>query len=171
LFCTLKGVVSVNPQELAPNRLPPPVVIEEVLVDGKAQTNSAFGAPHSALLTVPPGKRQIEFRYAGLSFVSPDRVRFRYQLTGLDKNLIEGGTRRSAQYSFLPPGDYTFRVTACNNDGVWNEETAAVSLKVLPHFYEAWWFWPAIALSALIAVAVAVRQVVVRRLHRQLEEL
>jgi signal transduction histidine kinase/ligand-binding sensor domain-containing protein len=171
LFCTLKGVVSVNPQELAPNRLPPPVVIEEVLVDGQAQTNSTFGAPHSAFLTVPPGKRQIEFRYAGLSFVSPDRVRFRYQLVGLDKNLNEAGTRRSAQYSFLPPGDYTFRVTACNNDGVWSEQTAAFSLKVLPHFYEAWWFWPGIALSALVAVAVAVRQVVVRRLHRQLEEL
>jgi signal transduction histidine kinase/ligand-binding sensor domain-containing protein len=171
LFCTLKGVVSVNPQELAPNRLPPPIVIEEVLVDGQVQTNSAFRTPNSALLAVPPGKRQIEFRYAGLSFVSPDRVRFRYQLVGLDKNLIEGGTRRSAQYSFLPPGDYTFRVTACNNDGVWNEEAAAVSLKVLPHFYEAWWFWPAIALSALVAVAAAVRQVVVRRLHRQLEEL
>jgi signal transduction histidine kinase/ligand-binding sensor domain-containing protein len=169
LFCTLKGVVSVNPQELAPNRLPPPVVIEEVLVDGQVQQNqSAVRASHVEL---PPGKRQLEFRYAGLSFVSPDRVRFRYQLVGLDKNMREAGTRRSAQYSFLPPGDYTFRVTACNNDGVWNEETAAVSLKVLPHFYEAWWFWPGIALTALVAVAVAVRQIVVRRLHRQLEEL
>jgi signal transduction histidine kinase/ligand-binding sensor domain-containing protein len=172
LFCTLKGVVSVNPQELAPNRLPPPVVIEEVLVDGQVQPNEpALHTPHSPFLTVPPGKRQLEFRYAGLSFVSPDRVRFRYQLVGLDKNIIESGTRRSAQYSFLPPGDYTFRVTACNNDGVWNEQTAAVSLKVQPHFYEAWWFWPGIALTALVAVAVAVRQVVVRRLHRQLEEL
>ena len=172
LFCTLKGVVSVNPQELAPNRLPPPVVIEEVLVDGQVQSiDSAFHIPQSARITVAAGKRQLEFRYAGLSFVSPDRVRFRYQLIGLDKNVIEGGTRRSAQYSFLPPGNYTFRVTACNNDGVWNDETAAVSLKVLPHFYEAWWFWPAIVFLALVAVSVAVRQVVVRRLHRQLEEL
>jgi signal transduction histidine kinase/ligand-binding sensor domain-containing protein len=172
LFCTLKGVVSVNPQELAPNRLPPPVVIEEVLVDGQSQSdNSALGTAHSAFLTVPAGKRQLEFRYAGLSFVSPDRVRFRYQLVGLDKNLIEAGTRRSAQYSFVPAGSYTFRVTACNNDGVWNEQTADISLKVLPHFYEAWWFWPGIVLTALVLVAVGVRQVVVRRLHRQLEEL
>jgi signal transduction histidine kinase/streptogramin lyase len=169
LFCTLKGVVSVNPQELAPNRLPPPVGIEEVLVDGQVQHSQSV--VRASYIEVPPGKRQLEFRYAGLSFVSPDRVRFRYQLVGLDKNMIEAGTRRSAQYSFLPPGDYTFRVTACNNDGVWNEETAAVSLKILPHFYEAWWFWPGIALTALVAVAVAVRQVVVRRLHRQLEEL
>jgi signal transduction histidine kinase/ligand-binding sensor domain-containing protein len=172
LFCTLKGVVSVNPQDLAANRLPPPVVIEDVLVDGQAHSdNSALRIPPSELLTVPPGKRQIEFRYTGLSFVSPDRVRFRYQLVGLDKSMIEGGTRRSAQYSFLPPGNYTFRVTACNNDGVWNEQSATVSLKVLPHFYEAWWFWPAIALTAVVAVAVGVRQAVVRRLHRQLEEL
>ena len=172
LFCTLKGVVSVNPQELAPNRLPPPVVIEEVFVDGQTQQNtSAAGASKPTFVQVPPGKRQVEFRYTGLSFVSPDRVRFRYQLVGLDKSMIEAGTRRSAQYSFLLPGSYTFRVTACNNDGVWNEETAAMSLKVLPHFYEAWWFWPGIALSALVAVVAVVRQVVVRRLHRQLEEL
>lgn len=165
LFCTLKGVVSVNPKELAPNRLPPPVVIEEVLVDGQIQSD------HSAFLTVPSGKRQIEFRYTGLSFVSPDRVRFRYQLLGLDKSMIDGGTRRSAQYSFLRPGNYTFQVTACNNDGVWNPQSAATSLKVLPHFYETWWFWPSVALMAAASVAVGVRQIVVRRLHRKLEEL
>lgn len=170
LFCTLKGVVSVNPQELAPNPLPPPVVIEDVLVDGQSQP-ALERAVHPIVIEVPPGKRQIEFRYTGLSFVSPDRVRFRYQLVGLDKNTIEAGTRRSAQYSFLPPGNYTFRVTACNNDGVWNQQSAVISLKVLPHFYEAWWFWPAIVLAALVGVAVVVRQVVVRRLHRQLEEL
>jgi signal transduction histidine kinase len=183
LFCTLKGVVAVNPQDLAPNRLPPPVVIEDVLIDGQTQldyfglrtphvsSGGLLAKPDSASLTVPAGKRQIEFRFTGLSFVSPDRVRFRYQLVGLDKTMIEGGTRRSAQYSFLPPGNYTFRVTACNNDGVWNEQNATVSLKVLPHFYEAWWFWPAIAFAAAASVAITVRQIVVRRLHRQLEEL
>jgi signal transduction histidine kinase/ligand-binding sensor domain-containing protein len=172
LFCTLKGVVSVNPQDLAPNRLPPPVVIEDVLVDGQSQSDSsAVRTSSSPLLTIPPGKRQIEFRYTGLSFVSPDRVRFRYQLVGLDKNMIDGGTRRSAQYSFLRPGNYTFQVTACNNDGVWNSQSASVSLKVLPHFYEAWWFWPSITLMAAASVAIAVRQIVVRRLHRKLEEL
>src|SRR5439155_17890887 len=49
--------------------------------------------------------------------------------------------------------------------------SATVSLKILPHFYEAWWFWPAIALAAVVFVAITVRQIVVRRLHRQLEEL
>ncbi len=172
LFCTLKGVVSVNPHDLAPNRLPPPVVIEDVLVDGQSQSyDPASSTPHSTVLLVPPGKRQIEFRYAGLSFVSPDRVRFRYQLIGLDKNMIDGGTHRSAQYSFLRPGNYTFQVTACNNDGVWNPESASLSLKVLPHFYEAWWFWPGIVLLAAASVAITVRQIVAGRLHRKLEEL
>src|SRR5262249_31205711 len=127
LFTTLKGVVAVQPEETTPNQYPPPVVIEEVSVDGQ---QTEMRAASSDLLSVAPGKRQIEFRFTGLSFVSPDRVRFRYKLDGLDKEYIEAGTRRSAQYSFLRPGNYKFHVTACNNDGFWNEKGAMLALKV-----------------------------------------
>jgi len=168
LFTTLKGVVSVQPEETTPNQLPPPVVIEDVLVDGQ---QSPLRAPGSALLSVAPGKRQIEFRFTGLSFVSPDRVRFRYKLDGLEKEYIAAGTRRSAQYSFLRPGDYKFHVTACNNDGVWNEQGAMLALSVLPHFYETWWFLSLTGIAAAGSVAGSVRHFVTRRLRGQLEQL
>lgn len=181
LFATLKGVVSVKPDQLAPNKLPPPVVIEEVLVDGEkqsllpksppAKTDSGAGQPAEITLEVPPGKRQVEFRFSGLSFVSPDRVRFRYKLEGLDRDFIEGGTRRSAQYSFLRPGKYRFNVTACNNEGVWSEAPAVLALNILPHFYEAWWFRPLIGLIAIGTVAGTVRHFAVKRFRRELEQL
>lgn len=122
-------------------------------------------------LEVPPGKRQIEVRYTALSFVSPDRVRFRYKLIGLEEDWIEAGTRRSAQYSFLRPGDYQFQVAACNNDGVWNTLGSTLALQVLPYFYQTWWFLGLAGLLATAAVAVTVRQYVVRGMRRELVRL
>jgi ligand-binding sensor domain-containing protein/signal transduction histidine kinase len=178
LFTTLKGVVSVQPEELTPNRLPPPVVIEEVLVDGHAETPDEEARPDRAsntvkpaMLEVPPGKRQIELRYTALSFVSPDRVRFRYKLDGLDSDWIEAGSRRYAQYSFLRPGSYTFRVTACNNAGVWNDVGAQLSLQILQHFYQRWWFLALVGIVATGAVAATVHQYVVRGMRRELERV
>ena len=185
LFATLKGVVCVKPEELAPNRLAPPVALEEILLDGQVekpkaktgdaarthQANSAPHTPHSASLEIPPGKQQIELRYTALSFVSPDRVRFRYKLDPLDRDWNEGGTQRYVQYNFLRPGNYTFHVTACNNDGVWNEEGAAVSLNVLPYFYQTWWFPVVVGLLVTVVVAATVRQYVVRGMRRELEKL
>jgi signal transduction histidine kinase len=154
------------------------VVLEEVFVDGrptspKANLESAKAAEdwHPARLRVEPGKRQIEFRYTGLSFVSPDRVRFRYKLEGQDKDWTEAGTYRSAQYNYLRPGPYTFRVSACNNDGVWNEAGAALSFEMLPYFYETASFRVAAWIMGAGLVGVAVRQIVVRRLQRRLRDL
>ena len=177
LFATLKGVVSVRPEELLPNRLPPPVVVEEVVVDGTPETltRSAGGGrepspPQLAPVRLASGKRQIEFRFTGLSFKSPDRVRFRYKLDGLDKDWVEAGTRRSAQYSFLRPGDYRFQVTACNNEGVWNDQPAMLQLKVLPFFYETPWFLALVGLAVSASIAGTVRHFVVRRMRRELEQ-
>jgi signal transduction histidine kinase len=89
---------------------------------------------------IPPGQNRLEFQYTGLSLVVPEKVRFKYRLDGLDHEWVSAGTKRSASYSYLPPGDYTFRVLACNNDDVWNEAGAQLALIVLPHFWQTWWF-------------------------------
>ena len=181
-MATAKGVVSFQPAETQLNPLPPPVVLEAVVVDGdsllpRAEVAAArpgmarAGAGSEAILEVPPGRRQIEFRYAGLSFSAPDRVRFRYQLEGLDRDWVEAGPRRAAPYSYLRPGDYRFRVIACNNDGIWNEQGTALRLRVLPHFYETWWFLALAAVAALGGVTGLVRAVTTRRLRGALERL
>jgi signal transduction histidine kinase/ligand-binding sensor domain-containing protein len=175
LFATLRGVVSVRPGEVTPNPLPPPVLIESVAVDGveqKLERLPARGRTAPELrLVVPPGKQQIKIQFTGLSFVSPDRVRFKYKLEGPDREWTEPGTTRSAQYPLLPPGDYRFVVKACNNDGVWNEQVAALHLVVQPQFYETLAFQLLVTLAGLALVVVVVRRISGRRLRKQVELL
>lgn len=166
IFPTVKGAAIVDPEKLPHNSLPPPVVIEEVDVNGEAQV---LGADSS--LRIPPGKEQIQFRYTALSFSSPEKVRFRYKLEGLDKDWNDADTRRVAYYPHLPPGDYRFRVIACNNDGVWNEAGSAMRVEVVPAFWQTWWFLAACVLIAGGVIAGTIRYVEVRKLRRKMELL
>jgi ligand-binding sensor domain-containing protein/signal transduction histidine kinase len=141
-FATLDGISFIDPAHAPENHVPPPVEIEEVLVDD--QVRSLHGE-----LTIKPGANRLEFRYAGLSFVAPQKVEYRYQLEGFDHGWIEAGTRRAAFYTNLPPGAYRFRVLAANNDGVWNTTGAAFGLRLMPHYYQTLWFYSALALALL----------------------
>jgi len=167
-FATAKGTTWVQPDAVRPNLKPPLVAIEEIWVDGRAQKMSPLGP---AVLEIPPGRHQLEFRYTGLSFASPERVQFRYRLDKLDADWVQAGTRRFAQYNFLPPGNYRFHVLACNSDEVWNQTGSDVSVNIRPHFYEIWWFRVLAALAVLGAVAGVVRQTATRRLHQKMEQL
>ncbi|HXG47318.1 MAG TPA: two-component regulator propeller domain-containing protein [Methylomirabilota bacterium] len=178
-FPTSKGLAVVDPTNLRTNLLPPPVVIEEVLVDGVAARPVAASLGQrpailpgaAARLVVPPGHQRFEFRFTALSFKAPERVRFRYRLGGLENDWVDGGTQRFAQYSFLAPGDYTFRVIACNNDGIWNETGATLALTVQPYFWQTWPFRLAVGLTAAALVAGLVRGLTRRRYRRRIEQL
>jgi signal transduction histidine kinase len=98
-------------------------------------------------------------------------VRFRYRLEGFEKDWVEAGTQRAAQYSFLPPGDYRFHVIACNSDGVWNEAGKLLALTVLPHVYETWWFRLMAGLILIGGIGGVVRSAVTRKLRLKLERL
>src|ERR1700735_4668075 len=140
-FATLDGVSFIDPAHAPENRVPPPVEIQEVLVDDKVR--SLVGE-----LTIKPGANRLEFRYAGLSFVAPQKVQYRYQLQGFDHDWIDAGNRRAAFYTNLPPGNYRFRVLAANNDGVWSTAGASFGLRMLPHYYQPGgfiqpWLWAA----------------------------
>ena len=87
-----------------------------------------------------PDSRLLEIYFTALSFLTPDKVRFRYRLEGLDEEWVEAGTRRSAYYTNLRPGNYTFRVLASNNDGVWSPAGAVLTFQLAPHFYQTSWF-------------------------------
>jgi signal transduction histidine kinase len=100
-------------------------------------------------LKVQAGHNHFQFDYAGLSYTAPQKVRYRYMLEGFDHQWTEAGIRRSAYYTNIPPGNYTFRVQAANNDGVWNNEGAALAFTLRPHFYQTIWFY--ILLAALAA--------------------
>jgi signal transduction histidine kinase/ligand-binding sensor domain-containing protein len=143
-FATPKGLVEVDPAHFPVNLVPPPVSLERFQVDDVTQT--LRGA--DSRLRVAAGRVHFEFDYAGLSFVAPQKVRYRYMLEGFDRGWTDAGTRRTAYYTNIPPGRYTFRVQAANNDGLWNTTGAALSFELRPHFYQTIWFY-ALLLAAL----------------------
>jgi len=184
-FSTLKGVAVVNPRVQPTTTLTPNTVLEEVLVDGvpdpllhvsnpkTARRNGQLenGASQLETLRITPGKHRVEFRYTGLSFDAPELIRFRYRLEGLDTDWVDAGTRRTAFYSYLPAGNYQFRVGACNSDGVWADSKAGLELLVLRHFWQTWWFITLAGLSFMVAVGNTVRLVGKRKLQRRLKHL
>jgi ligand-binding sensor domain-containing protein/signal transduction histidine kinase len=145
-FSTIKGVAMIDPRSLARNEQPPPVAIEQALFDG------APAASADARAALQPGTSRFDFHYAGLSFVAPEKVRYRYKLEGFDKDWVDGGDRRAAYYTNLSAGDYRFLVVACNNDGVWSREPASFAFTLRPHFYRTYWFYTLCAVGlALLA--------------------
>ena len=129
-FSTIRGLIVLDPNHIMHNVPPPPVVIEDLIVNGEHEN-----PPHIGKLA--PGRKNLEFHYTGLSFLAPDRITFRYILEGYDKDWIDAGTRREAFYTNLPPGKFRFRVTACNIDGVCNETGSSVEFALAPHLLSA----------------------------------
>jgi signal transduction histidine kinase/ligand-binding sensor domain-containing protein/DNA-binding response OmpR family regulator len=157
-FPSIRGIVMVNPRRFKTNTLPPPVHIEEVLVDG-APLSLADAA------NIAPGARQWEFHYTGLSLLVPHAVHFKYRLEGFDNDWIDAGTRRTAYYTQLPPGTYSFHVIGSNNDGVWNDSGASFPFTLKPHFYQTLWF-ALLCIIGLIAAVATWYRLRVRRLRR-----
>lgn len=162
-FPTIRGVVVVDPRPLPINKVPPGVAIVRVAAE---QTEM----PLSDRVEIAPGTTQLEVHYAGLSFVAPERLRFRYRMEGLDDGWIEAGGRRTAYYTQPPAGDYLFRVTAANEDGVWNPIGATVRLRLRPRFFETQAFLVVAILLAALALS-GYHALRVHRLRRRQQEL
>ncbi len=170
-FRTTQGVVAVDPRDLHANTLPPPVVIQEVMVDKQVLSTPAFGLPKGRQFVAPPGRGELEIHYEALSFRTPEKNKFRYRLEGVDLNWVDAGTRRVALYNNLRPGTYNFSVIACNNDGVWNTTGASLVFVLKPHLWQTWWFATVVSLAAVGLVGGSVRYVTRQRMQRKLERL
>ncbi len=131
-FPTAQGVVRIDPADLTASPIPPKVHIQNVRANGKALDQAAKAI-------VRPGRGELEFYYAGLSYISPEKIHYRYKLDGYDKDWVQAGTRRSAFYTNLKPGDYHFGVEACDADGAWNPDGANFVVRMLPHYYQSAW--------------------------------
>jgi signal transduction histidine kinase/ligand-binding sensor domain-containing protein len=140
----------IDPRALRKNPVPPPVYVEDMRADRK---DYAIGG----LVRLPARSRDIEIDYTALSFAIPEKVRFRYKLDGRDPAWRDAGTRRQVYYNDLPPGQYTFHVTASNNDGVWNEAGASVNFFIAPAYYQTAWFRAGTVVAALALLWAAYR--------------
>ncbi len=163
-FATSKGVAMINSGMMPLNKLPPPLHLERVLVDGVPVSGPGP-------IRLSHQFRKIEFDYAALSFTSPDKVRFKRQLSGFDENWMEDGTKRSANYPRLPPGRYEFRVTACNNDGLWNPMPMVYSFEVKAAPWQTAWFKAVCLLVFAASIGGIARYVSTVRIRRRLRQL
>ncbi len=141
-FPTRGGAARVNPKDIYRNPVPPPLSIRSIIADEKPY--SVFGKSMLPALT-----RNLRIDYTALSLTIPQRVRFRYRLEGWEKEWQDAGARRQAFYGKLPPGEYTFRVIACNNDGVWNETGGTLKFSVAAAWFETDWFYASCLLASL----------------------
>jgi len=144
-FPTQDGVAVIDPKKVTVNPQPPPVVIESFLLD---RAPISFDGE----VKIQPHQTDLEIQYTALSFINSENLRFKYQLEGLDADWIEAGTRRTAYYSHVPAGEYTFKVIAANSDGIWNQAGKSLKITVLPPFYKTWWF---LTLAGLCLFGVA----------------
>ncbi|HTB80151.1 MAG TPA: response regulator [Opitutaceae bacterium] len=186
-FCSRQGLAGINPRHIPTNAIMPPVYIERTTVDdgeiefknglrvvsgGRAggtrllaKTNFEDG------LRLAPGTRSLVIEYTALSFTRPSQVRFKYMLEGYDDRWVNAKTDRTAYYTNLKPGSYRFKVIACNDDGVWNNVGATLSVVQEPWFYQTWWFFGLVAVGIAGAgvLAYRVRTRLLRRENEQLE--
>jgi signal transduction histidine kinase len=132
-FLPFDGVSVIDPRHLPFNKLPPPVHIEEVKVDGKDWDASRGWR-------LPALTRDLEIHYTALSFIAPEKNRFKYKLEGHDPDWKDAGNERKASYNDLPPRKYRFRVMASNNNGVWNEAGDSLDFSIAPAYYQTTWF-------------------------------
>ncbi|HEX8764290.1 MAG TPA: triple tyrosine motif-containing protein, partial [Candidatus Acidoferrum sp.] len=162
-FTQREGVSVIDPRHLPYNKLPPPVHIEQVIADRKSYDPASYG---NGRVRLPALSRDLQIDYTALSLVAPEKVFFKYKLEGYDRDWVDAGNRRQAFYTNLPPKNYTFRVKACNNSGVWNEAGTFLDFAVDPAYYQTWWFRLSLV-AAFVALLVGLHRLRLQQLGQQ----
>jgi signal transduction histidine kinase len=180
-MATRSGIALLDTARIGHNTAPPQASIESMMMnDGEPaplwkalsslpQETDNIVTGSSA--TLPPGVRSLAFEFGASSYVAPESVSIRYQLQGIDREPRIADADRRAVYGRIPPGDYTLQVSACNNDGVWSTHETALSLIVLPFYYETLWFRTLCVIAAIALVIVLGYRIARARYRRRTEEL
>lgn len=165
-FTTVGGLACVDPDRLIEETPELPLHIEEV------RTADRIHYPDSAI-TLDAGNNAVEFHYTSVSYIAPERIRFRYKLSGFNEEWVDAGTRRAAYYTNLAPGSYTFSVSALTDDGTWSTREASVSVIIAPFFYQTPYFAVLVGLGLILIGAglYALRTANLRRHAKHLKSV
>lgn len=148
-FITQKNISIINPEKIQINKVPPPVMIDAVFFDDRPIPLNQEALEFQGII-------DFQFHFTAPTFLSPGKVKFKYQLEGYDRRwvFLGPGRERTVQYKDLPPGSYTFRVIACNSEGIWNHTGDAITFTLKPFFYETLLF-KILILLMLVALGAA----------------
>ncbi|MBW8865373.1 MAG: histidine kinase [Verrucomicrobia bacterium] len=166
-FPTTRGIAIIAPQNWPLERPMTAAVIEEIRLDGVPVSADSI----SSELRIPPGRHRLELAYTGLHFSSPELLKFRYKLEGWDPDWVDAGASRSAVYNLVPPGQYSFKVIACNSDGTWAPSGAELRLNFARYFWQSGWFISIASIALLGAVGGTVRIIERQRSKARLQRI
>ncbi len=170
-FPTIAGLVTVRPDQLRPNPIPPPIVIESVMIDGRNLSTNNLKSGFTNDLVLTASQERIKIDFTCINLAAPELRRFKYRMDGYESRWNELSGQGVATYTKLPPGNYSFHVQACNEDGVWNENGPTLNVTVQPPFWRTWWFIGATILLLIGAVSAVVHFLSTQKLQRQLQTM
>jgi ligand-binding sensor domain-containing protein/signal transduction histidine kinase len=169
-FGSVNGLVVFHPDSMQDNPYPPRVVLTAFRkFDQDAGLNGSMLRMKE--LTLPYSDNVFSIRFVALEFTNPGKNQYAYKMEGFEEHWTYPRVRREVRYTNLPAGEYTFRVKASNNDGVWNEEGVALRIVIVPPFWTTWWFLGSVGMVLLGIVGGSIRYVELRKIRRQLERL
>jgi signal transduction histidine kinase/ligand-binding sensor domain-containing protein len=151
------GLISFNPGGMNESMVPPAVVIESVGFTDENNKDTVLFTYDRNQVELKYNENRVSFEYVALHYANSESNMYSYRLDGYDKEWIQIGTQRSATYTNLSPGSYTFRVKAANSDGIWNETGASFTVIILPPWWRTWWAY-GIYLMILLAVVLTVHR-------------
>ncbi|MCP5089439.1 MAG: PAS domain-containing protein [Gammaproteobacteria bacterium] len=155
-FGGINGFNAFQPSKLGTSQRPPPIAITRFSSLNKAvDIGDMLGRTEP--VTLDYKQYFIGFEFAALDYAAPESNRYMYKLDGFDKDWIDAGTRRQATYTNLPSGDFTFRVRAANNDGIWSEQDANLAIRMNPAPWRTWWAYVLYALALMLLTLAAFR--------------
>ena len=160
---SVDGLVKYVPDNDRSNNLEPRTYIRNLRLFDKQTDFTTYTDsldPESKLpvnLALPYNKNYLTFEFVGLHYTNPDKVQYKFILEGFDNDWSEPTGERSATYKKIPNGDYTFKVKARNNDGVWNQQPVSFSFTIRPPFWKTWWFYTLIFLVLVFLIVQFVK--------------
>ena len=161
-FTLIDGYAVYDPVKVKSNSTLPLVHIESIKIDDRIYS------PSEEMIIIPAGTKRIDIKYTGLSYISSERVRFKYQLTGFEEEYSAITASRNVSYTNLAPGDYIFSVMASNSDGLWSVNPAEIEIYQQPYYYQTFWFWLVVFLLLVFFLIIFIR---VRENHLMAEQL
>ncbi len=148
------GLVAFYPDEIKENLYPPDVLLSGLQIVGKAFDLKNYRDSTSSRITLSHQQNDLTFDYVGLHFTNPSENLYKYRMQPYDANWIDAGTQRTARYTNLDPGEYTFQVTARSSDGLWSDEGTSLQFYIAPPWWTRWW---AYALFVAIVLGISYR--------------
>lgn len=162
-FGTVDGITMYNPLKDSLNTAKPKSTLLKILYNFQDfdwtpycdRIDTLTGLPVN--LTLPYNKNHLTFEFSSNSLSIPEKVKFMFMMEGIDTTWSPPMSKNEADFPTLPPGKYTFKIKACNNDGFWEEEPLAYSFEITPPWYQTTWFIVTAIIVTIIMIIVFIK--------------